>query len=144
MNPFVKFALFGVLAPILIGLLYFSVMNQAATSATRDLTSIVQRQSASVVDPARLQQAAAASRSAEAQRAKLEARAAEMRAQADTARVEQAQAARKEAAWVAFFKPRKACDDPADWDAQVECGNAHMRAKREFEERWARGEFQRP
>ena len=59
----------------------------------------------------------------------------------EAARSEQENAARKEAAWQAFFKPKKVCDNPPDSDTQVECGNAHMRAKREFEERWARGEI---
>lgn len=27
------------------------------------------------------------------------------------------------------------------WDTQVECGNAHMKAKKEFEARWAQGEL---
>ena len=76
LNPFVKFAVFGVLGPIVIGLLYFSLMKQAATSATRDLTSNMQRQSAAVVERARVQQAEATSRAAETQRAQLEVRAA--------------------------------------------------------------------
>jgi hypothetical protein len=57
------------------------------------------------------------------------------------AKIEQEITARKDAAWQAFFKPKKVCDNPPDSDTQVECGNAYMRAKREFEERWERGDL---
>lgn len=141
LNPFVKFAVFGVLGPIVIGLLYFSLMKQAATTATRDLTSNMQRQSAAVMERAKAQQADAARQAADAQRAQLEAKAAQTRSEMETARLEQQAAARKDAAWQSFFKPKKVCDNPPDSDTQVECGNAYMRAKREFEERWERGDL---
>lgn len=76
-----------------------------------------------------------------AKQAQLEADAARMRADAEAARAEQEAAARKAAAWAAFYRPAKKCDNPSDWDTQVECGNAHIRAQREFEARWARGEL---
>ncbi len=141
MNPLVKFAVFGVLGPIVIGVLYFSLMKQAATTATRDLTSNMQRQSAAVVERARVQQADAARQAAEAQRAQLEAKAAQTRSEMETARLEQQESALKAAAWETFFQPKKVCDNPPDSDTQVECGNAYMRAKREFEERWQRGDL---
>jgi hypothetical protein len=59
----------------------------------------------------------------------------------ESARFEQQEAARKDAAWQAFFKPKKVCDNPPDADTQVECGNAYMRAKREFDERWEHGDL---
>ena len=144
MNPFAKFAVFGIVGPIVIGLVYFFLMRQAATVATRDLTSNMQRQSAAVMERARTQQAETATKAAEAQRAQMEAKASQLRAETAAALAEQQEAARKAAAWAAFFKPRKDCDTPKDWDTQVECGNAHIRAKREFEDRWARGEFHQP
>ena len=101
----------------------------------------MQRQSAAVTERARTQQAEAARRAAEAQRAQLEARAAQTRSEMETARLEQQEAARKDAAWQAFFKPKKVCDNPPDSDTQVECGNAYMRAKRDFDARWERGEL---
>jgi hypothetical protein len=76
-----------------------------------------------------------------AKRAQLEANAARIRADAEVARAAQQASARKAAAWSAYFKPPKKCDNPSDWDTQVECGNAHIRAQREFEVRWANGEF---
>lgn len=62
-------------------------------------------------------------------------------AAADQARLEQAAAAAKAKAWSEYYRPSAKCTDPADWDTQVECGNAHIRAQKEFEERWRRGEF---
>ena len=141
LNPFVKFAVFGVLGPLLIGVLYFSLMKQAATTATRDLTNGMQRQSAAIAERARMQQADAARQAADAQRAQLEARAAQTRRAMETARLEQQATARKDAAWQAFFKPKKVCDNPPDSDTQVECGNAYMRAKRDFDARWERGDL---
>ena len=141
LNPFVKFAVFGVLGPIVIGLLYFSLMKQAATTATRDMTRNMQRQSAAATERAKAQQAEATSRTAETQRAQLEARAAQTRREMEAAQLEQQEAARKEAAWQAFFKPKKICDNPPDSDTQVECGNAYMRAKRDFDARWERGDL---
>lgn len=62
-------------------------------------------------------------------------------AAADQARLEQAAAAAKEKAWREYYKPSAKCTEPEDWDTQVECGNAHIRAQREFETLWSRGEL---
>jgi hypothetical protein len=62
-------------------------------------------------------------------------------AAADQARAEQARAAAKREAWQRFYKPPKKCESPPDWDTQVECGNAHIKAKKEFEARWAQGDL---
>jgi Protein of unknown function (DUF2726) len=43
---------------------------------------------------------------------------------------------RKDQAWAAFYTAPASCEHPADWKAQVECGNQYMRAKKRFEERW--------
>jgi hypothetical protein len=76
----------------------------------------------------------------EAQRIRLEA-ARRTQAAADRARAEQATALAKERAWEQFFKPAKNCLNPPDWETQVECGNAHIRAQREFETKWAAGDL---
>jgi hypothetical protein len=39
-------------------------------------------------------------------------------------------------AWLANYSAPASCEHPADWKAQVECGNLYMRAKKEFEKRW--------
>jgi hypothetical protein len=141
MHALVKFIVFVIVGPVLVGLLYFAVMKPAVTSATRDMTSNMQRQSAAAAERAKAQRADAAQQAAETQRAQMEAAASQLRAETAAALAEQQEAARKAAAWSAFFKPRKDCDNPKDWDTQVECGNAHIRAKREFEDRWAKGEL---
>ena len=48
-----------------------------------------------------------------------------------------AQQKQKNLAWAAFYSAPASCDRPADWSAQVECGNQYMRAKKAFELKWA-------
>jgi hypothetical protein len=43
----------------------------------------------------------------------------------------------KQAAWAAFYSAPASCEHPVDWNAQVECGNRYMRAKKVFELKWA-------
>jgi len=69
----------------------------------------------------------------ESQRRTLEVNAAQARAQAEAAQAAHAAAAAKAAAWEKFYRPAKECERPRDWDTQVQCGNAYMRAKRQFE-----------
>ena len=42
-----------------------------------------------------------------------------------------------EAAWAAEWQVSSDCEHPVDWDAQVECGNRYIRARRQFESRWS-------
>jgi hypothetical protein len=77
----------------------------------------------------------------QAQQAKEQAAAAQMRLEAAAAKAEQEAERRKAAAWEAFYVPTAKCLAPPNWDVQIECGNAHIRAKREFEGRWSRGEL---
>jgi len=44
---------------------------------------------------------------------------------------------RKEAAWREFYKPASECQN----DVSVACGNAYIRARQEFERRYAAGEL---
>ena len=62
----------------------------------------------------------------------MEMRRAEGREVADEA----AKEAAKEAAWAAEWQVSPDCEHPADWAAQVECGNRYIRARRAFEEKW--------
>lgn len=50
----------------------------------------------------------------------------------------------KEMVWSQTFRPGPACLNPEDWDAYVDCVNKSLRARQEFEERWARGELPKP
>jgi len=43
---------------------------------------------------------------------------------------------RKDQAWVTFYSAPTSCEHPVDWNAQVECGNLFMRAKKRFEAQW--------
>lgn len=43
---------------------------------------------------------------------------------------------KKDMAWAVFYTPPSSCEHPADWKAQVECGNQYMRAKKVFEQQW--------
>jgi uncharacterized membrane protein YhiD involved in acid resistance len=52
-----------------------------------------------------------------------------------------AQMEAKERAWNRYYQTPPECEKPANWDAQVECGNRHIRARREFEINWERGEL---
>lgn len=45
----------------------------------------------------------------------------------------------KEVAWQRFYQPSSKCLNPSSFDVSVECGNIHIRAKREFEVRWLAG-----
>ena len=58
-----------------------------------------------------------------------EKRRAELRAAADLQR-------QKDHAWLAYYSAPASCEHPVDWNAQVECGNQYMRAKRDFEKQW--------
>lgn len=141
MNSIIKFMVAVIVIPAVLGLFYYTVMSRAVTHATDGLTTSMQRQSEQVakrareraVEPARTSPGPVRTQAQEEQDA--------ARAELLAAQAEQEAAQRKEAAWQAFFKPKTVCSSPPDWDTQVECGNAHIRAKKEFEEKWARGEL---
>jgi hypothetical protein len=43
---------------------------------------------------------------------------------------------KKDQAWAASYSAPASCEHPVDWNAQVECGNQYMRAKKLFEQKW--------
>jgi hypothetical protein len=140
-NRTTKFIVASIFVPVLFALFAYTVLRSASTVAIHQIADSTKPQSEAIRTQVLAQQADAARQAADAQRAQLEAKAAQTRSAMETARLEQQEAARKDAAWQAFFKPKKVCDNPPDSDTQVECGNAYMRAKREFEERWERGDL---
>jgi Flp pilus assembly protein TadG len=87
--------------------------------AQRDAQLMSQRAQADAMAQARLQENAASAQE-----------------QAHINLAAQRAAIRKKEAWSRFFTPAKDCERPKDWDAQVQCGNAYMRAMREFETHW--------
>ncbi|MFT3907311.1 MAG: DUF2726 domain-containing protein [Steroidobacteraceae bacterium] len=62
---------------------------------------------------------------------------AELQQQLEQQQARTALAQRKAAAWAAFYQAPAACDEPANWSEQVECGNRYIRAQREFEKQWS-------
>lgn len=80
-----------------------------------------------------------AHRRAQQQQARLDQmrRAAAVQAAADRERARRRAEAKKEAAWAAFYQPSQECLK----QTSVECGNAHIRARREFERKYAAGEL---
>lgn len=84
------------------------------------------QQAERALEQSRRLQAEAAQRREDEARRKAEAAAAIERAQQEAA----ARMARKDAAWLAYYKPTAKCkDDPVT----VDCANAHIRAKKAFE-----------
>ena len=51
------------------------------------------------------------------------------------------EAIRKQQAWRAFYQPPEKCRNMSTQAIVIECGNSHILKKREFEERWMRGEL---
>lgn len=60
-----------------------------------------------------------------------------VQAAADRERARQRAEAAKEAAWAAFYQPSEECLK----QTSVECGNEHIRARREFERKYAAGQL---
>lgn len=121
--------------------LYLRAQLEAANRAFQQMQADMERQNAERRARLQAEQRARQRQQEAAKQARLEANAARMRAEAEEAQAEQQTAERKAAAWAAYYRPAKKCDNPSDWDTQVECGNAHIRAEREFEAKWARGEL---
>lgn len=50
----------------------------------------------------------------------------------------------RDTAWESFYKPMRGCDNWQSDAHMVECQNHKLRAKREFEQKWAAGELDPP
>ncbi|WP_313263123.1 hypothetical protein [Stutzerimonas kunmingensis] len=48
---------------------------------------------------------------------------------------------RRQEAWTAFFVPKRGCDVWHSDSEMVECVNHEIRAKRDFDQKWAAGDF---
>jgi uncharacterized iron-regulated membrane protein len=107
-------------------------LNKAAIAATEELT----RQTQIIRDQSlqRQRQQEALRSKQEMQRNEQVARAAKAREfQAAQIAAERA----KEKAWAVFYRPSDKCLNTAS----VDCGNAHIKARKEFERRYAAGEL---
>ena len=110
--------------------LYIQAQLKVASEAIQQMQMDMQRRSD--------ERAAARQRAKQAQ---MQAAVDQIRLEAAAAREQQEAEMRKAAAWEAFYVPARHCLAPLNWDVQIECGNAHIRAKREFEARWSRGDL---
>lgn len=120
----------------LAGLLIWGVRVAFINYQLRQLNAVVQESMNNI----QLQAEQSQARLREQQRQRAETKAAHLRAQAEAERelalrqiaVQEAER-RKEAAWQTFFQPSQKCLN----EFSVDCGNAHMKARREFERQYA-------
>jgi hypothetical protein len=113
-------------------------MQLAFDEATRFFQSMMsgtQKVSARAAEEMRQQEAR---RAAEAEQVRQDA-AAQQRSTDAARRAALEEAARKERAWAKFYKRPAMCDDNPNNQTMVECANAHIKAKRQFEEQYAAG-----
>lgn len=108
--------------------------------AERALAQIAAESQAKLQAATAERQAKAAAR-ADAERSKRQQEAERAQRIEDAQREGAALMAAKERAWSRYYQPSPECERPPNWDAQVECGNKHIRARREFEIGWERGEI---
>ena len=135
------------IAAAVLGAVYYGIqvekarrVNAAIAEITEEFQRMSAQQSAETAAANAAREAKARAKAAAEQARRMES-ARQTQAAADRSRLQQAEAAAKGRAWQQFYKPPTKCDAPADWDTHVECGNMHIRAKREFEVRWQRGEI---
>lgn len=133
---------------VLAGLVWFVISLMLAGAAVKTFTTTTnqtiadfqQKQEQRIAEQRAAQQAQIVERQRQEIVRKQEA-AAQVRAESEALAAELDAERRKEAAWQSFYQPPPECLNPPTWEAQVECGNKHIRAKREFEARWGRGEL---
>lgn len=120
-----------VAAACLIGILswYQRFVMQTATETFTKSTSAIQKQAQDI----------AAQAQARAEREKAErAEAKRQQEEAESNRIAalNAETARREASWAKFYVPSPFCKNP-DNRITMECANEHLRAKKEFDRKWA-------
>lgn len=134
MKDIIKIA-FGIAGGlILASLVWFAASVMIAKSAVEQMNKVSQETAAQMQ---RMAQEAAQKQKAQAEEIAQAQRVAESQA----LRAKQAVVAlrvEKEAAWKNYFKKSKECEDPPSISALGECANIEIRAKRKFEERWAK------
>ena len=127
----------GILLAGFVGWLFSIVVLSAAMSAVpAAITDAKQRLDAQLLESQRQAAAANALRATEARVA--QERTAQLQAEANARAASHRQMEReRSAAWSQYFTPAADCERPKDWNAQVACGNAYIRAKRSFDAAWA-------
>lgn len=123
---------------IVAGLVLWKVAEYQMSASLREATQQAQRAIAAQVEAAKAQQQRATQARAEAEQQRVRDLAAVQRAEAAAQTEAIAQAERREQAWRKFYRPSPGCGGAA---VSVECSNEFIRAKRAFDEKFARGEL---
>ena len=140
MHPLTKLAL-GAIGAVLLWALLGSFIQWRAQRAFSEVIQATQQSTAR----AQLESQQAAEQSAQDRQQRLDeaeaARVALIRAQQDAiaqaAKARDEDEARRTAAWAKFYRKPAACNDAAT----LECANGYIRAKRAFEQKYAKGEL---
>lgn len=124
-----------VAAACLIGILswYQRFVVQTATETVTKTTSAIQKQAQDMAAQAQARGEREKAERAEAKRRQEE-------AESNRIAALNAETARREASWAKFYVPSPFCKNP-DNRATMECANEHLRAKKEFDRKWAAGEL---
>lgn len=118
-------------------------LEAAMQQFTRTLGSVSaqsQREFAAAQERARSQAAAERVRAERENEARAAAKQRAAEAEAVRIAAAKAEADRREAAWKKFYVPSEICKNP-DNRVMMECANAHAKAKKEFDKRWAAGQL---
>jgi len=137
----VALGLAGVVLALIIGVTFVQWRAQAAAQETLRLNQEAQRQAQAQIEQmqrealARQAQLDALRQREEEQR--VQAAAEQLRAAEAARRAETEAADRREKAWARFYRPPPHCETAAT----MECTNRYIRAKRLFDEKYAKGEL---
>ena len=137
----IALAVAGLVLVWIVGVTFVQWRAQQAAQETLRLNQEAQRQAqAQVEQMEREALTRKAQLEAEQQRQeekRVKAFAEEQRASEAARRAEAEAGDRREKAWARFYRPPPHCET----SATMECTNRYIRAKRQFDEKWARGEF---
>jgi uncharacterized iron-regulated membrane protein len=137
----IALALAGLVLVWIVGVTFVQWRAQAAAQETLRMTQEAQRQAEAQIDQmqreALARQAQLEAEQQRQQEKRIQAFTAQQRA-ADAARRAEADAAdRREKAWARFYRPPPHCETAATMD----CTNRYIRARRQFDEKFAKGEL---
>lgn len=116
----------------------FVLLNQVTHSMT-EIANVAQQSLAKTTAQFQADAARRASQIEHEKQAQLAADAARINAAAEAAAQKASAQQAKEQAWKRYYTAPKECEHPPSWEAQVECGNKYIRAKRSFEAQYSPG-----
>jgi lysophospholipid acyltransferase (LPLAT)-like uncharacterized protein len=112
---------------------YQRFVVRTATESMAKTTTAIQKQAQDMAAQAQARAEREKAERAEAKRRQEE-------AEANRIAALNAEAARREASWAKFYVPSPFCKNPDNRNT-MECANEHLRAKKEFDKKWAAGEL---